>query len=55
MRRIGILTAGGDTPALNATIAGAVHEANRLRIEVVGVIKGLLGNKLNNHCLGEMV
>jgi uncharacterized alpha-E superfamily protein len=24
MKRIGILTAGGDTPALNATIAGAV-------------------------------
>ena len=43
MKRIGILTAGGDTPALNATIAGAVHEANRLRIEVVGVIKGFSG------------
>jgi 6-phosphofructokinase len=43
MRRIGILTAGGDTPVLNATIAGAVHEANRLRIEVVGVIKGFSG------------
>jgi 6-phosphofructokinase len=43
MKRIGILTAGGDTPALNATIAGAVHEANRLRIEVVGIIKGFSG------------
>ncbi|MBV8230637.1 MAG: 6-phosphofructokinase [Planctomycetaceae bacterium] len=43
MRRIGILTAGGDTPALNATIAGAVHEANRLRIEVIGIIKGFSG------------
>jgi 6-phosphofructokinase 1 len=40
MKRIGILTAGGDTPALNATIHGAVVRANQLRIEVVGLIKG---------------
>ena len=29
MKRIGILTAGGDTPALNATIHGAVVRANQ--------------------------
>lgn len=40
MRRIGILTAGGDTPALNATIHGAVMRANQLRVEVLGLIKG---------------
>jgi ATP-dependent phosphofructokinase / diphosphate-dependent phosphofructokinase len=40
MKRIGILTAGGDTPALNATIHGAVARANELKIEVVGLIKG---------------
>ncbi|HEX2855311.1 MAG TPA: 6-phosphofructokinase [Opitutaceae bacterium] len=40
MKRIGILTAGGDTPALNPTIHGAVVRANKLRIEVVGLIKG---------------
>jgi 6-phosphofructokinase 1 len=40
MRRIGILTAGGDTPALNATIYGAVTRANQCKIEVVGFIKG---------------
>jgi 6-phosphofructokinase 1 len=40
MRRIGILTAGGDTPALNATIHGAVVRANQLRIELYGFIKG---------------
>jgi 6-phosphofructokinase len=40
MRRIGILTAGGDTPALNATIHGAVVRANQLRIELYGLIKG---------------
>ena len=43
MKRIGILTAGGDTPALNATILGAVQRANQLRIEVFGVIKGFSG------------
>src|SRR5215510_6989214 len=40
MRRIGILTAGGDTPALNATIQGAVVRANQRRVEVYGFIKG---------------
>jgi 6-phosphofructokinase 1 len=43
MRRIGILTAGGDTPALNATIYGAVVRANELRIELYGIIKGFTG------------
>ena len=40
MKRIAILTAGGDTPALNATLHGAVVRANQLRIEVYGLIKG---------------
>src|ERR1700730_1739500 len=40
MRRIGILTAGGDTPAMNATIQGAVVRANQLRVEIVGRISG---------------
>ena len=43
MKRIGILTAGGDTPALNATIAGAVEQANRRRVDVIGIIKGFSG------------
>jgi 6-phosphofructokinase len=40
MKRIGILTAGGDTPALNATLYGAVQRANALHIEVLGILKG---------------
>lgn len=40
MKRIGILTAGGDTPALNATLHGAVTRASQLGIEVYGFIKG---------------
>jgi 6-phosphofructokinase len=47
MKRIGILTAGGDTPALNATIQGAVERANQSRVEVYGIIKGFSG--LLNH------
>jgi len=40
MKRIGILTAGGDTPALNATVHGAVVRANQCKVEVYGFIKG---------------
>ena len=43
MKRIAILTAGGDTPALNATLAGAVTRANQRRIEVFGIVKGFSG------------
>jgi 6-phosphofructokinase len=40
MKRIAILTAGGDTPALNATIHGAVARANQLKVEVFGLMRG---------------
>lgn len=40
MKRIAILTAGGDTPALNASIYGAVVRANQLKIEVFGLMTG---------------
>ncbi len=43
MKRIGILTAGGDTPALNATISGAVVRANQRKVEMIGFIKGFSG------------
>jgi ATP-dependent phosphofructokinase / diphosphate-dependent phosphofructokinase len=43
MKRIGILTAGGDTPALNAALAGSVTRANQRRIEIIGIIKGFSG------------
>ncbi len=39
-RRIGVLTAGGDTPALNATMYGIVEAACRRGIEVIGLIRG---------------
>src|ERR1700693_2420365 len=40
MKRIGILTAGGDTPTMNATIQVAVVRANQLKVEIFGLIKG---------------
>jgi 6-phosphofructokinase 1 len=40
MKRIAILTAGGDTPAMNATIHGAVTRANQLKIEMIGLMGG---------------
>lgn len=43
MKRIGILTAGGDTPALNATIYGAVERANALNLELFGFQRGYAG------------
>lgn len=43
MKRIGVLTAGGDTPALNATIYGAVERANALGIELIGIQRGYSG------------
>src|SRR5947199_4243793 len=43
MKRIGILTAGGDTPALNATLYGAVTRANQRKLDVYGFIKGFSG------------
>ncbi len=40
MKRIAILTAGGDTPALNASIYGAAVRANQLNLELFGLMKG---------------
>ncbi len=43
MKRIGILTAGGDTPALNATLQGAAAQANDAKIELIGLLGGFNG------------
>src|SRR5580765_9065306 len=42
-RRIGILTAGGDCPGLNAVIRGVVKSANTHGYEVVGFLRGYEG------------
>ncbi len=43
IKRIGILTAGGDCPGLNAVIRGVVKTARRHGIEVVGFLRGYEG------------
>jgi len=40
MKRIGILTSGGDSPGMNAAICGAVIAAEQRNIEVIGVRNG---------------
>lgn len=49
MKRIAILTSGGDAPGMNAAIRAVVRVANRKGIEVYGVIdgyKGLVAGKI---------
>ncbi len=43
MKKIGILTSGGDCSGMNACIRAAVRTAIRMNIEVVGFRKGYLG------------
>ncbi|GIW12996.1 MAG: ATP-dependent 6-phosphofructokinase 1 [Tepidiforma sp.] len=43
MKRIGILTSGGDAPGMNAAIRAAVRTATRLGIETVGYLDGYSG------------
>ncbi|MFQ5410168.1 MAG: 6-phosphofructokinase, partial [Anaerolineales bacterium] len=44
MRRIGILTGGGDAPGLNAVIRAVVRTAlNEYDIEVIGIFEGFNG------------
>ena len=43
MRRIGILTSGGDTPGMNAAIESAVMTAKLNGLTVIGVTKGYSG------------
>jgi ATP-dependent phosphofructokinase / diphosphate-dependent phosphofructokinase len=42
-KRLGILTAGGDCPGLNAVIRGVVKSANTHGYEVIGFLKGYEG------------
>src|SRR5689334_24308161 len=43
MKRIGILTSGGDCPGLNAVLRGVVRSASTLGWEVVGFTDGYEG------------
>jgi len=43
VKRIGILTGGGDCPGLNAVIRGAVKSADRLGYDMIGFLNGFEG------------
>lgn len=43
VRRIGVLTSGGDAPGMNATIRGVVRMALHLGIECIGIRRGFHG------------
>lgn len=43
MKRIGVLTSGGDAPGMNAAIRAAVRTATSLGVEAVGYIDGFEG------------
>ncbi len=53
MKKIGVLTSGGDAPGMNAAIRAVVRSASAIGIEVVGIEKGYFG-LLNNmyHTMG---
>lgn len=49
MKRIGILTSGGDAPGMNAAINGIVDEARKHNIEVRGYLEGYSGLIANDY------
>ena len=46
IRKIGVLTGGGDVPGLNAAIKAVVYRAGHLDIEVLGLRAGWEGNHI---------
>ena len=49
MKRIGVLTSGGDAPGMNAAINGIVDEARKHNIEVRGYLEGYSGLIANDY------
>ncbi|MFH1485378.1 MAG: 6-phosphofructokinase, partial [Chloroflexota bacterium] len=43
MKRIGILTSGGDAPGMNACVRAAVRVAQATKLEIVGIRNGYAG------------
>lgn len=51
MKRIGIITSGGDAPGMNAAVRGAVRAAVARQVEVMGFLhgyEGILNNEIIN-------
>ena len=43
IKKIGILTSGGDAPGMNAALRAIVRTANKLGIEAYGIYEGFEG------------
>jgi len=43
MKRIAVLTTGGDAPGMNAAIRAIVRSATKKKVEVMGVFRGWWG------------
>lgn len=43
IKRIGVLTSGGDAPGMNAALRAVIRTAHRRKIEVVGILNGYAG------------
>lgn len=61
IKRIGVLTSGGDAPGMNAAIRGVVRTALSERLEVFGIYDGYLGLyqnrmiKLDRYSVSDMI
>ena len=52
IRRIGILTSGGDAPGMNALIRSVVRTASAFDISVLGIRRGYSG-LINEMCIRD--
>jgi 6-phosphofructokinase 1 len=61
MKRIGLLTSGGDAPGMNAAIRSTVRYAIYNKLEVIGLIRGFAGlineelEKLNHRSVSNII
>ncbi|VAX76981.1 ATP-dependent 6-phosphofructokinase isozyme 1 [Serratia symbiotica] len=61
IKKIGVLTSGGDAPGMNAAIRGVVRAALSEGLEVFGIYDGYLGlyedrmNKLDRYSVSDMI
>ena len=54
MKRIGVMTSGGDSPGMNACIRAVVRSAAFHNVEVVGIRRGYQGMIENEMSVLEM-
>ena len=61
IKKIGVLTSGGDAPGMNAAIRGVVRAALSADLEVYGIEDGYLGmyenrmRKLDRYSVSDMI